>query len=412
MSNEANSRHTTPTVRWGETAAQVPSANVVEPSGGVKDVGWVPAVDGLIGEFLNWCTWSVGVFLRYIENTFAIGLTANHVMAGAAAGEGLVTAGAGLTVNVASSRDWIAGQMQLVPAVVNLALAVADPTDPRVDLVVARVTGGVPLYAVRTGTPGASPSAPAALVGDAPHAEVRVEAAGVAPGTITDRREFGKLSLGRIIASARLDAGSTGGSDAMFYVDGPTQQGRLGSEAAPCLSFATAGGMVASSQIEFQDDVEIKPEQFTFNAPIIRRFDIDSAGFQLTTNSAAASHNTTGHWQANADAVLLMAAVRVPNGATITRVRLTGEKGDAANGLRLRLVSILKTTGVATTITDVNNTAVGGTGAFQLQSGVLATVVNQLSTYRLLVDFVRVSDFNYLYGAEVEYTEDTPFDGL
>src|SRR5687767_10805493 len=135
MANEGNSRHTTPHPRWGETAAQVPNAtNVVEPSGGKKDTGWVPGVDTLVGEWLNWIAWATGVFFRYIENSRALLWPRNQVMAGAGSGEGAVTAGAGLSINVAQGRVWIAGQMQLVTAATNLALAAADPTNGRIDL--------------------------------------------------------------------------------------------------------------------------------------------------------------------------------------------------------------------------------------------------------------------------------------
>lgn len=118
-----------------------------------------------------------------------------------------VSAGSGLSVNVAEGRCLIDGTENAYQGtyfaeargVTNVVLAGADPSQARIDLVVARVrdsvysgsapSDGFTLEAV-TGTPAASPAAPATPANSLALAQVTVPAGAVnvSAGNLTDRR--------------------------------------------------------------------------------------------------------------------------------------------------------------------------------------------------------------------------------
>jgi hypothetical protein len=411
MSNEADSRHTTPFPRWGETAAQVPSVNVVEPSGGKKDLGWVPGAEGVVGEWWNWLHWAAGVFFRYVENALGLGLIYNHVMAGAAGTEGVVTAGAGLSVNVSSSRCWIGGGMYKVPAATNLALAAADPTHARLDLVYSKVTAGAPLYAVVTGTPSATLPLPVPAVpaGGTAIATVQVNAAAVVPGAVTSLREFGGLQLDRIIARRRIDVGDITGTPSVTLSD------------ASGLGNGITVGDPADPTFQANADLDIivlHPEAVSFTAAIVRRFDIDALDFRVTSGTGGAETVT---FLADGSLVLgsggtqdyARAPARVPNAGTITVVRVRGSKVAAADGLTVQLFKRDKATGTVTDLTagGANNEGVAGSPFVLAKSLPVPEVVDQSATY-----FVQLkggaSGGATIFSATVEWEETRPFDGL
>lgn len=108
-----------------------------------------------------------------------------------------VSAGTGLAVNVQAGQAMVRGHYYFNTAVESLGLATANPTNPRIDLVVLRLdpTANSIVLAVVTGTPGASPVAPTPNQTDAGIfefvlANVRVNAAATTPSTITDVRSF------------------------------------------------------------------------------------------------------------------------------------------------------------------------------------------------------------------------------
>ena len=130
-------------------------------------------------------------------------------------GEGILTstdlavtqraAGANMSVDVAAGSCYITGDDQAEQgtyrcrntATVNLTISAADPTNPRIDLVVARVrdsnvTGGSDDFLLQkiNGTPAASPTVPALINGAIPLAQVAVAtgAASIVTANITDRR--------------------------------------------------------------------------------------------------------------------------------------------------------------------------------------------------------------------------------
>lgn len=164
-----------------------------------------------------------------------IGLPYRDIM-----GEGVVAAGdlavsqrgtgANMSVDVAAGAAWVRGDTSTVQPtyrvrsddVANLAVAAANPSQPRIDLVVAEVRdstfAGVDddwRLRVITGTPAGSPSAPSLPVSCLPLAEVLVDAAAtsIVDGKITDRRRFavvgGGDARGSIPGEIRMFGGGT-----------------------------------------------------------------------------------------------------------------------------------------------------------------------------------------------------------
>ena len=114
-----------------------------------------------------------------------------------------VSAGTGLAVDVEAGEAMVRGHYYTSDATVALALATADPTNPRIDTVVLRLdpTANSIVLAVKTGTPAGSPVAPALVQTDAgifeqPLGDALVPATSGVPTTITDRREFMGTRLG------------------------------------------------------------------------------------------------------------------------------------------------------------------------------------------------------------------------
>lgn len=105
----------------------------------------------------------------------------------------------GMLIKVKTGRCYVDGFAGDLSAQQSLDIAAADPTNPRIDRVVARLTTTTPATVaikVVTGTPAGSPSAPA-LLDDATHtdiplATVRVEtlAGTIAAGKVTDGRLY------------------------------------------------------------------------------------------------------------------------------------------------------------------------------------------------------------------------------
>jgi hypothetical protein len=114
-----------------------------------------------------------------------------------------VSVGTGLAVDVEPGEAMVRGHYYISDAVESLALATADATNDRVDLVVLKldpVANSITL-AVKTGAPAGSPVAPTPVQTDAgifeqPVAEVLVPANSGVPTTITDKREFMGTRLG------------------------------------------------------------------------------------------------------------------------------------------------------------------------------------------------------------------------
>jgi hypothetical protein len=126
-----------------------------------------------------------------------------------------VSAGTGLAVDVEAGQAMVRGHYYVSTATESLALATADASNDRIDLVVLKldpIANSIVLL-VKTGTPAGSPVAPALVQTDAgvfeqPLAEVLVPATAGVPGTITDAREFMGTRLGSWATAGRpLPAG-------------------------------------------------------------------------------------------------------------------------------------------------------------------------------------------------------------
>lgn len=142
----------------------------------------------------------------------------------------LVTAGAGLKSSVAAGAAWIAGDDDAAAqptyrvrndAAVLLNHAAADPTNPRIDLVIAEVldagfVGVSRLWRLRvvTGTPAGAPVAPATPSDAIALSQVRINAGSGTLTSLTDVRTRsivgGGKSLGSRITTSTLAGGPPG----------------------------------------------------------------------------------------------------------------------------------------------------------------------------------------------------------
>jgi len=148
-----------------------------------------------------------------------LGLPFRDIMGEGIVGSGdlAVTASTGLKSSVASGAAWIKGDddANLQPtyrvyndAPVLLQHAVADPTNARIDLVVAQVkdsafSGVSKLWqlAIVEGTPAGSPAAPATPSDSIPLAQVTIPAGSGTLGTITDERTRARVGGGAAAVS-------------------------------------------------------------------------------------------------------------------------------------------------------------------------------------------------------------------
>lgn len=407
-----DSRHTVQLPRWGVNGETV-DADVVEPPGAQKDSGWVPQVDVPVGEWWNWLHAMAYLFLAYLESILERRYNQNHVMRSAkGTTECQVSAGAGLSVNVVLGHVWLQGDMYEVPAATNLALAAADATNPRYDMIVARVTAGVPAYAVVTGTPAASPTEPAIAANEEAIARVRVNALAVAPTSIVDRRVFGRSSVAEFKADTIANLGDLGTGAHLVEVDA--------GQAGGIVHVAKEGtGFLGNGLLTIQPGsglVVVVAEAVQFVSAIKRKFDIGLHGWPHVNDPAAiVEKELGGGWLLEATLLASVSTtVRVPNGATIKAVRAYGWRTtNVGAGLRILLYRYEKGSGVYTVIADVTNVGSGSTGNFTLAATGLSEVVDQSGVYDLtvLIDGAG-ADTCGLRNAEVEYEETKPFDGL
>jgi hypothetical protein len=411
-----DSRHTAPLPRWGMTTGEAVDSDVVEPADAKKDIGWLPASEKPPAEYFNWLSWAAYMCLSYIDSWVAKRWTLNHVMRnGKVANAGAVTPGAGLSVNVSLSRVWIEGAMYEVPAAVNLALAAADPTDPRNDLVVAQLTLGVPSYAIVTGTPAATPTDPALASDEVAMARVRVPALAVVPGTITSLRQFGALALDHLEVDQTLLMGDMGGG--LYLVQGNTDNGgvlRLIEQG----SLYVGGALL--SVLQATGEIFIEPEAVKFPAPIRRKIDkgphefgvSDAANMFVTYATGLGDRSLTAQGN-QVPAQIAYVQFCVPNGAIIKAARVYGNRAANDRGLTIELRSFAKGTGAKVVLGTATNLSTGAAGTFTLGITGLTEPVDQSKFYELRIDYVGVGiDATAVFGAELEYEETKPFDGI
>lgn len=403
-----DSRHTITVPRWAVSTGEVLDPNAVAPPGPQQDTGWVPGVDVPVGNWWNWLHQQTGLFLEYFESIAAKRWTNDHLPRTQKGTTALsVSAGVGLSVNVVAGYAWLQGAQYQFAAATNLALVAADPTNPRYDLVVVQQVGGVPSIAVVTGTPAAAPAEPSIASNQLTIARLRVAAAAVAPSLFVDRRIFGALSLARFAVDTRLAAGDIGGGSYLLDVD---------TELTPVIRIGETGTTIlGTSQITIFDaanQIHVSPEAVQFTAPIRRKYDIGVTAF--TDRRNVERNDASGLSLLDNGAVPhAYAAVRIPNGGTITTVRLYGNRVTNTPGFSAILYAVAKGTGVQTVLgTMASNAGTGATGDFTRTLGGISHVVDQSNTYELFVLWIGSAADLRLRGAEVEWEESKPFDGI
>jgi len=402
MSNEANSRNTVPDLRWAE-ASEVPltAPDLSEPSSGAKDLGWVASASPNRA-WWNWLHWGVGVTFRHIARSWALLWQREQFMPGAAGTEGVVTNGTGLSVDVTEARVWISGAWYTVPAANDLALATADATNGRIDLVYAKLTSGAPEWAVETGTASVSPAAPATPAAGVAAYEVLVPALAVAPSTKTDVREFGVFEVDTIEANDRLGAGWSG-SRFLLRVFSSTVMW-IGDVGNPLLSVDSAAPVLT-----------VRADTFRLWTPITRKLVLGPASFTRGYDTTPAdleldNLDITANSLQIVNAAVVMAPLAFPKGVTITAVRLWMSRTVDDSEVFMELLECAKSSTSSTSIAAANyGTGAGGIGNLLVAATGLSVVVDEDYYYVLLARGAAGTAAMTILGAEVEYTESYPF---
>lgn len=175
--------------------------------------------------------------------------TTISVLGGVVGGAGLqVGAGTGMTVNVApgsfvvpnSGTPTAGGYASTLPTQATLTVQTADPTNPRIDIIVANVVdngNNTSLGEVQiiTGTAAPSPSAPSAPANSITLAQLSVPAAtaSITSGLITDKRPFTTSTGGVLVAPKGTVTGYKGqiaydpASNAFYHNNGTTNATQL-----------------------------------------------------------------------------------------------------------------------------------------------------------------------------------------
>ncbi|HHO53825.1 MAG TPA: hypothetical protein ENK18_23870 [Deltaproteobacteria bacterium] len=406
-----DSRDKFKTPRWGvPDGGDVLAPGVAEPPGVKKDTGWIPGVDTPNILWWNWLHNQTSIFLEYLERLWSRLWADNHLPRNQPAGAGLVTAGTGLSVDVAPAGSFIEGAVYEVAAVTGLALTAADPTHGRWDLIVSQLSSGVPEYAVVTGTPAATPTVPTPTSSQTVHARVKVDAAATTPSLIQDVREFGALSVDTARVDKALLAGEVGGPFPLVFLDGGLQQLRLGSAAAALFEVLNLSSLVRIGgdllQVNTASNTLILDGGKTrFSTPEEGLYDLPFSDF--LPNDAGNPSNNGVKWDLTSND-FLTAAVRVPNGATITQARLYVDLPTGAQ-VRFALVRPVKGTVNTAPIVATIHSPVGGGQQTITLSG-LSQPVTQGGFYRVTV--LALAGSPSIQGADVRYEIESNAFGL
>lgn len=141
-------------------------------------------------------------------------------------------AGANMSVDVSAGAALVAGRVFSSDAVTNLAIAAADPSLARIDLVVIRSDASAQTItlAVKTGTPAASPAVPALDTSGAPYYEiplariaVAAAASSITTANITDVRAAANVPLRTYLHVTNKSGGELVPGDVVVWTDAHSQ---------------------------------------------------------------------------------------------------------------------------------------------------------------------------------------------
>lgn len=151
------------------------------------------------------------------------GVLKGVAISGGAGGDLAVTAGAALSINIATGQAMVYGRWVQNDASFNIVLSAADPTNPRIDYIVCKMdnTSKTVSFVAKTGTPAASPVAPTltqtSTTWELGLYTVAVPAAATVPGAITDQRTYARATFVSGAGSG-LDADTVDGLNSTAFV--------------------------------------------------------------------------------------------------------------------------------------------------------------------------------------------------
>jgi hypothetical protein len=147
---------------------------------------------------------------EFFGNLISSGVFKSAKVNGSAGGDLAVSAGSGLSVNIATGVAMTYGFFYENDATLNKTLITANPSLPRIDRIVVKldVSARTVLIVVKPGTAASSPSAPTltqtSSIYELSLAQVRVNAGATSPTSITDERTYGGA-----ITPGNLPSGTT-----------------------------------------------------------------------------------------------------------------------------------------------------------------------------------------------------------
>jgi hypothetical protein len=403
--------------RWAIKADDTVSAYVEEPMSQTKDVGSVPT-EFVAHEHYNWVLQTAYTWFGYLRDSLVDLFTENHV-----ANDGVTTncevtqtAIPSMAVTVADGKVWIQGAFYEVTGA-NVSLAPADPGDPRIDVIVAEVSGGVVSLTKVAGTPAATPAAPAIAANQVRLANVTVPAgaANVLTANIADKRRRGALTVGALKATDTTQLGSLGGATYLLTVDAEAETATFdGTETileADTTTIGAAGQVVRIGDqggnygIQFDGTVIKVDDSAEWRAAVTKKIGIAPAAM-VATSSSTLTRNNNEISVTGANTATLFTPIALPDGATVTKLRVVGNSDNALQSVTATLVRVdYATNSIGVMATAAETT---GPGDFDVEDTTIsnATIDNDAYVYyaRLIAANNSAATDTYVRQIQVEYT--------
>jgi hypothetical protein len=382
--------------RWATDTSGTTSNVSPAPVAQRKTVG-IQESDTVPYNWLNFLFATIWAWIKYFQTTFEDIFDDNFVArdgvtTNASVGE---TSPASMAVRVEAGKVWIQGAYYALDAA-NVTIAPADATNPRYDVVVADVTGGVATYTKVTGTPAGSPTVPAIGAAQVRLAVVEVPAASatVITSRITDKRRRGAGTFGALKAVSTFQLGDIGGgnyaisfdeADGVVTFDGPmTQLFADETQIADATQICKIGGLGGGNwALRFNGTNAVLDSTTAWRTTQTRKFNIPAATMSRTNGTI----NTTGKVVLSGGVqAYLHGAVNIPDGAVVTALRVYLFSDDPAQTVTAELMRRELATNTQVSMASV--TLASHTGDESLEDATIsnATIDNDAYGYFVYVN--------------------------